>query len=158
MIIEVINDELNKEDCLDTPHREGCRGIVQKDGLYLMVHLEKWDIYTFPGGGLEENETLEECCIREVLEETGVIVSNVELKATVKEYFADSRWTNYYFVCDFVEDTGIPHLTDEEKDLNLVVKWLTRDELLDQLANNVTKHENGPEIHNREFLGFINSI
>ena len=158
MIIEVFGDGVEKEDLVDAPLREGCRGIVFKDGLYLIVRLAKWDVYTFPGGGREDNESLVECCKREVLEETGIKVDVVELKTTVEEYFIDSKWVNHYFICDFIEDTGINSLTDEERDLELEVLWLTRDELLDQLTNNVTLHENGQEVHNREYLGFINSI
>lgn len=158
MIIEVIGDEINKEDVENAPLREGCRGIVKKEDKYLMVHLKKWDVYTFPGGGLEENETLEECCKREVLEETGVIVKVIEERTTVKEYFIDSRWVNHYFICEFVEDTGNNKLTDEEIDLELEKKWMSVEEIMEQLMNNQTLHENGAEVHNREFLGFINSI
>jgi 8-oxo-dGTP diphosphatase len=158
MIIEVFGDEITKEDIVHDNTRIGCRGIVCKDDLYLVVRLKEWDIYTFPGGGLEENETLEECCQREVLEETGIKVNVLEKRTTVKEYFIDSTWINHYFVCEFVEDTGINHLTEEETELGLEKLWMTADDLLDQFTNNMTNHKNGPEVHNREFLGFINSI
>lgn len=158
MDIEVYGDGIETENLDGLPEKEGCRGIVYKDGLYLIVRQAKWDIYTFPGGGRELGETLEECCKREVLEETGVTVKILDLRTTVKEYYIDSKWVNHYFLCEFIEDTGANALTDEEKDLGLEVLWLTRDELLEELTNNMTKHENGPAVHNREFLGFINSI
>lgn len=34
--------------------------------------------YTFPGGGLEENETEEKCVKREVLEEFGIIIKPIK--------------------------------------------------------------------------------
>ena len=158
MNIEIIGDGILKEDAMDKPLRVGCRGIVKQGDKYLMVHLQEWDIYTFPGGGLEDNETLEECCIREVYEETGVIVKNVVKKTVVNEYFTDSRWENHYFICDFVEETDNNAFTQEEIDLGLRKLWMTVEEIMDQFENNMTNHVNGPAVHNREFLGFINSI
>ena len=38
------------------------------------------NIYQFPGGHLEENETFEECLKREVLEETGIEIDDNEIK------------------------------------------------------------------------------
>ena len=54
--------------------RVGCRGIVIKDSRMLISHEVNADYFLIPGGGLEENETLEECCVSEVCEETGYIV------------------------------------------------------------------------------------
>lgn len=39
---------------------------------------EDWPGLTFPGGHVEENETIEESVIREMKEETGLDVSNLE--------------------------------------------------------------------------------
>ena len=57
-----------------------------------------------------------------------------------------------------VEDTKKNSLTDEEKDLGLITEWKTLDELLENYENNMTKHEHGSNIHNREFLGLVNSL
>jgi ADP-ribose pyrophosphatase YjhB (NUDIX family) len=158
MEIEIYDQNIDKEDTVNLPHRVACRGIIEKDGKYLVVHLAKYDITTFPGGGLEEGETLEECTVREVLEETGVNCIVKEKTCTIKEYYTDSRWTQHYFLCEIVDENGVMKYTDEEKSLEMHVKWMTMGELLNEFENNMTKHEYGPNIHNREFLGFINSI
>ena len=158
MEIEIFADDLIKEDCDLTNHHTGCRGIIVKDNKYLMVHVIKQDIYTFPGGRLEENETLEECAKREVLEETGIEVLVLEEKVSITEYFQDSVWTNHYFVCRFLNNTNNISLTEEEIFLGLEVVWKTLEEVLDILENHQTNDIFGPNIHNREFLGFINSI
>ncbi|MFH1823120.1 MAG: NUDIX hydrolase [archaeon] len=50
--------------------------IVIKDQKVLLVKSKypEEEIYLFPGGGMEFEETIEECAIRETFEETGVKV------------------------------------------------------------------------------------
>lgn len=158
MELELFNDGMTKEDIKDQPFREGCRGIIKKDDLYLMVHVKKWDITTFPGGGLEVDETREECVVREVLEETGIEVSVIAKTVTLTEYFIDSIWKHNFFLCEYIKDSGNTNFTEEEIEIGLETKWMTLEDVMDTFENNITLHENGPMIHNREFLGLINSI
>ena len=63
-----------------------CIGIVFSNNKVLMIKRAKKEgnlAWAFPGGKLEENETLEQCCIREVFEETGIkckVVSKIKEK------------------------------------------------------------------------------
>ena len=158
MELDLFNDGMTIEDVSDQPLREGCRGILKKNDKYLMVHVKKFDITTFPGGGLEPNETKEECVVREVLEETGILCKVVTKTVTLTEYFSDSIWRHHFFMCEYVEDTKETNFTIEEQEIGLEVKWMTLDEVIYEFENNMTQHEHGPMIHNREFLGLINSI
>lgn len=54
-----------------TKQRVACRGIVISGEKALLSYEEKTDQYGIPGGGIEGEETLEECCAREIAEETG---------------------------------------------------------------------------------------
>jgi 8-oxo-dGTP diphosphatase len=57
------------------------QGILIKDHQVLMVkqYVKRGDIvWNFPGGGIEEGETPEEACIREMKEETGFAVQVVK--------------------------------------------------------------------------------
>ena len=59
------------------------------------------DYYTFPGGGKEENETLEEGTIREIKEEFGINVEVIE-----KIYEMDNSEQNkkeYFFLCKYID-------------------------------------------------------
>jgi len=158
MKIEIFADGISKEDANLDNFSEACRGIVKVDDKYLMVELKKWKIFTLPGGRREVGESLETCVEREVLEETGVIVKAKELKVSIQEYFLDSTWLIHYFDCEFVSNTNQVNLTDEEIDLELVSTWKTMDQVFDIFENTESLHENGSTIHNREFIGFINSI
>lgn len=56
--------------------------------------------YTFPGGGLEEGETLEEGVKREVEEEFGI---KVEIEELLFETFSEKfQQKEYYFLCKYV--------------------------------------------------------
>lgn len=57
--------------------------------------------YTFPGGGLEEGETLEEGTIREIKEEFGINVKIIR-----KLYEMNSEKFNqkeYFFLCEYID-------------------------------------------------------
>ena len=79
--------------------RVGCRGIVIKDFRMLISHEVNTGYYLIPGGGLEENETLEECCVREVFEETGYIVKTNCHFLTMNEYYEEYKYVSNYFIC-----------------------------------------------------------
>ena len=62
---------------------------IERDGQYLMLHRvrkkhdENEGKWIGVGGGFLENESPEECCRREVLEETGLRLTAPELRAVV---------------------------------------------------------------------------
>lgn len=158
MEIDILSDDIDIEDANLENHRVACRGIVKKGDLYLMVFVKEMGIFTFPGGGLETAETLADCTKREIMEETGVNVKVLDKKVSITEYFIESVWTTHYFICDYLEGGFEVNLTEEEISIGMETVWKTQDEIMDIFDNYETIHEHGPNIHNREFLGFINSI
>ena len=60
----------------------------------------KWE---FPGGKLEEGETLQECLLREVLEEINLSVEIHEELTKVEYHYPDFSLTLYPFVCSIKE-------------------------------------------------------
>ena len=72
--------------------REAGRGIVVRDGKILLTHELNTGVFMTPGGGLEENETLNECCIRELKEETGYIVKPVKQFLKINEYCFETMY------------------------------------------------------------------
>ena len=95
--------------------RVSSRAIIIEDGKLLTMFRRKIksdgtikEYYVIPGGGLEENETLEENVIRELKEEFNVdievikFLENVEYEDTIANYF----------LCKIVN--GTPKLGGEE--------------------------------------------
>lgn len=158
MIIEIYADGISKEDADLNNQSVACRAIMKQDDKYCLMHLTKYNIFTTPGGRIEGNESFEECLEREVLEETGIVVKALDQTVTTIEYFIDSVWTMHYFTVEIIEMGKKIQLTDEEKDLGMKTVWRTLDEVLDIFENEVPTHKNGSNVHNREFIGFINSI
>ena len=119
------------DNCFETfsKTRTGCRGIVVNDGKILVSRETNVDLWLIPGGGLEDGETLVECCAREVLEETGFIIEPVEEYLLVNEYYEEYKYVTHYFICKMV-GLGHQNLTEEEKSRGLVPKWLDLQDLL----------------------------
>ena len=82
--------------------RIGCRGIVIQDEKLLVSREEISDYWMLPGGGLEKDETLTECCAREVLEETGYLVEPIEEFLVMNEYYGEYRYISHFFICKVV--------------------------------------------------------
>lgn len=110
--------------------RVGCRGIVIKDSRMLISHEVNADYYLIPGGGLEENETVEECCAREVREETGYIVKPITHFLTINEYYEEYKFVSHYFVCDIIGKSE-QNLTATEIERGLILEWIDPEKMLE---------------------------
>lgn len=75
----------------DYHFRETCYAIIKVDGKFLMVWTDKDKNHSLPGGGIEENETPKQAMIREMKEEAGFEVKNLNEIVTVHCYW---NWKN----------------------------------------------------------------
>lgn len=126
--VQLINDDwLGHADHL----RHACRGIIYRDGQILLGYESLEDKYIIPGGGVESDEALEQCCERELLEETGVICRALRQYLTIEELFSNWQHINHYFVCEPVEDTGITHLTEREAAAGVTCRWVSLEKALE---------------------------
>ena len=112
-----------------TKSRTGCRAVIIKDGKILMSYETKNDQWMIPGGGLEENETDEECVIREVAEECGVVIRSSPCVLEIDEYYEDCKWLNKYFLAEVVGETE-RHLTEAEIKAGMEPRWIPLGEIL----------------------------
>ena len=108
--------------------RTACRAVVIKDGKMLLSYETATDQWMVPGGGIEEDETDAECCVREVEEETGFIVKPTERFLEIDEYYENFKWVNIYFVCT-VTGSGKISLTEREISVGMEPRWLPLEEI-----------------------------
>lgn len=87
--------------------------VIQKDGLILATQRSssmslplKWE---FPGGKLEEGESLEECLVRELQEELGITVRVGQRLEPVTYCYPAFTVTLYPFFCDQLQGTMVLH-------------------------------------------------
>jgi 8-oxo-dGTP pyrophosphatase MutT (NUDIX family) len=108
-----------------TKERIGCRGIIILHSKILLIHGLEADFFMLPGGGQEPGETLENCCIRELQEETGYVVTPCKEGAFLElnEYYEEFHYTNYFYTCEII-GTASKSLTEVEVKRKLVPEWL----------------------------------
>lgn len=118
--------------------RPSARAIITgKDGKLALVYSKKMKYYKFPGGGIEEEEARGAALVREVKEETGLIV----IPETIKEYGCVLRMQrsdkqehtifeqkNYYYTCSTDEAVQEQNLDEYEKEAEFVLRFVSAEE------------------------------
>ena len=109
---------------------------IEQNDCYLMMHRisKKNDInqgkWIGVGGHFEENESPEECLLREVKEETGLTLTSYTLRGIIT--FISNGWGCEYmhlYTADGYEGT----LTDEQMDAcgEGILRWIPKERILD---------------------------
>ena len=102
--------------------------IVQKEDKFLFVeeYVKKKLGINQPAGHLEENESLQEACIRETWEETGYLVEALYLVGIYHEYSSANRdmWLRFCFACKVIKK--VENYKIDDKISNVI--WLTENE------------------------------
>ena len=99
------------------------QAVILKDKEVLMVrqYVERGDmVWNFPGGGIEDNETPEEACIREVKEETGLEATELKLI-----HIQDEKYT--YLIKNIKGRVILDKNIKDNEDI-LEVKWISLDD------------------------------
>jgi mutator protein MutT len=108
----------------------------EKNELLMIFRRGKWDL---PKGKLEEGETIEQCAVREVKEETGI--ENLELikfiSITHHEYF--DQWikenvvkeSHWFLMQSSSKGKLIPQTIEDITE----IKWMNENEINDALKN-----------------------
>lgn len=111
-----------------------CKGLIINDNNEIMLGYSH-NTYQFPGGHLEENETLVDCLKREINEETGIILEDNEINKNIIEknthYTRNYHNTNknrkneiYYYIIKTNKTFNMnnSHLDKNEIDGNYTIK------------------------------------
>lgn len=159
------DDKLTKEEIDESVIRTKAL-IINSNNELLLGYCNK--TYQFPGGHLEDGETISECLIREIKEETGI---NLDKKIYVPFFFTRYYTKNYrnslknreniiyYFMIytDITFDLENTSFDDGEKSGNYTLKYIPLKEVKKVLINSINDNPiNG--IITREMLDVLKYV
>ena len=130
--------------------RVSCRAFIVEYGKILLSYETNTGVYMSPGGGVEDGETHEECCVREVREETGFDVKILKDFVTINEYCYDTLYVAHYFICE-ITGKGEQSLTDVEIDHGITPEWIEISQALEIFGEYATKTPDHESLYRREF-------
>ena len=143
-------DNLSNKDITELVIRS--KGLLINDRNEILIAKEN-NVFEFPGGHLEENETLNECLKREILEETGIVLDDNEFnnyffKVIYKNKDYPTKCNNrmceiYYYIIKTNKkpNTSKLNLTEMEKINNFNVNYYKLDEVIKVLIDNLETDE-----------------
>ena len=143
-------DKKNYDPNGSVGRRPSVRGIIVRDGKLAMMHSIKYNYYKLPGCGIEGEETLVETLIREVREESGLVVIPDSIKefgyvrriekGRIEDIFIQE---NYYFLCEAEEEVVSQELDDYEADEKFTLEFVSIEDAIkvNETANHLEKEE-----------------
>ena len=107
--------------------------VTNKNRQVLLLKSPRYGDWEFPGGQVEEGETIPHALEREVLEETGIIV---KVKSLVGIYsnIRKPSIVNMDFICEYV--SGEPKTSNESSQ----VEWVDRDEAMSRVKRDAIRN------------------
>ena len=80
--------------------------IIERDGKFLITkrlqHSHLGHLWEFPGGKIEEGESVEDCAVRECREEIGVEVKAGKVLEEVQHDYPERSVHLYFVLCDLI--------------------------------------------------------
>ena len=119
--------------------------IIENDKL-LLIYKKNQDHYEFPGGKVEENETLEEAAIRETKEEIGCEIEIIKYLGYIDFTINNKEFRSHNFLSK-IKNNQEPKIIEKDKFNNMI--WLD----LNEYNNNSNQIKLAPNVK-----GFITTL
>lgn len=118
--------------------RKSARGVLLDEDKVLMMYTKRYKDYSFPGGGVDIGEDIEEGLKRELLEETGAQnISVLEPIGYIDEYRPHYRdgydlmhMESYFYLCDAKCEFGKPQFESYEIENGMEAVWVNIQEAI----------------------------
>ena len=100
-------------------------GIIERDGKFLIAKRKKeqhlGDRWEFPGGKIEPQESSEDCIVRELKEEFGIMTEVAKLLGESVFDYGDRKVRLFGYLVNYISGEIKPHAHDE-------IRWISLDE------------------------------
>lgn len=139
----LVMDEKNYTDEMPIFEKNAVRAIIQKGNLIAMQRGNN-GVYKIPGGAVECAESHQDALIREVVEETGLIVipetiSEIGEIEEIREdcFCAGQKYIShsYFYSCRVKDETMQTNMTENEIEKGYQLQWVTAKEIYDNNAH-----------------------
>jgi len=129
--------------------RIASRGIILKDSKILLLYTDRYNDYSFPGGGVDLNEDLITGLNRELAEETGAknveVISEFgyidEYRPHYKPEYDLIHMLSYFYVCKIDDDLDNANLEDYEIANGMSCVWIDIHEAIKHNREVIAKQE-----------------
>lgn len=122
----------------NTLRRQAAYGIIQPEQKILLLYTERYDDFSFPGGGIDKHEDLTSALKRELREEAGVTLASAprhfgyttELQPFWKPQWPKRFQTSHWFDCEITAEQLPPQMEDYEVNNGSRPVWTTLEEAI----------------------------
>lgn len=131
--------------------RTTARGIIMNGDEILMIYTRRYNDYSFPGGGVDPEEAIEEGLLREISEETGAqnvkIISAFgrveELRPIHYPEFDAMHQTSYFYICTADRELGIANPEAYELQNGSEPVWVKVEDAIEHNKNVIEQNDFG---------------
>ena len=116
-IIEIFDDNYTVNKIYEH-NRYAARAVILDGEKIFVEYAKSKPIIMLPGGGIEGEESKEDCIVRECQEECGIVVNPIKQLFVIKEYYKDIIFHSSYLLCETVGNCQ-SNPTATEKELSL---------------------------------------
>jgi len=141
--------------------RLATRGITMQGTRILLLYTERYEDYSLPGGGLEQDEDQIEGMMRELSEETGATaINNIRVFGAYEEYrpwhkddYEVQHMISYCYTCNINTTLGMARMESYEIKNGMTAMWV---DIHEAIAHNkktiATSDKKGMSIERETFL------
>lgn len=115
--------------------------LSDKNGRIAILNKQAKNEFKLVGGGVDEDESLEEALRREILEEAGCEVKIISYLGFLEEFRSKENFyqKSHIYITKVVKDTKQLHLTKKEKDEGARLCWFKPEEALEIMKKSYNK-------------------
>src|ERR1035437_9976151 len=135
--------------------------LIRGDEVLLIHRKNEKEYFVFPGGGVEEGETIEQAVIREMLEETTM---EIKINKLLYHHIYDNDTEQYFYLCDYI--SGEPKLDENSEEKKKMLegkdfydpKWIEIKELKNMLVYPLEIRDLLIEDYKNSFINPVNTL